>query len=62
MNFSELEKHELFTTNGKDAWRRESYFSTPSCTLVNLDTGARQTFGLQGLTAESFKPLVPSDG
>lgn len=58
MNFEELEKHELFTTTGKDAWKRESYFSVPSCTLVNLETGVRETFGLGALTAESFAPLV----
>lgn len=58
MNFEELEKNELFTTTGKDVWKRESYFSTPSCTLVNLETGARETFGMNGLTADSFTPLV----
>ena len=61
MNFTELEAHELFTTNGKDVWKREGYFSGPSCTLKNLETGEKQTFGLNGLTADSFKPLAPVD-
>lgn len=58
MNASDLEGEALFTTNGKDAWKMQWFFLDPSCTLKNLETGETQTFGMGGLTAESFKRLV----
>lgn len=58
MDSNDLEGEALFTTNGKDAWKMQGYFSGPSCTLKNLETGEVQTFGMNGLTAQSFKRLV----
>lgn len=60
MNSNDLKVGGLFTTNGLDAWKLEGYFSDPSCTLVNLETGEKKTFGMGGLTAQNFVPLVPS--
>jgi len=56
---TDLEGEALFTTNGKDVWRLMFYYSEPSCSLKNLETGEIQNFGMSGLTAESFKRLVP---
>lgn len=55
MNSNDLEVGAFFTTNGKDIWRLMSYFNEPSCTLENVDDSARrETFGIRGLTAQSF--------
>jgi len=48
----------FFTTNGRDVWILESYFTMPSCTLKNLQTGATETFGMGGLTAERYKRIT----
>jgi len=44
----------FFTTDGKDVWKLVSCCMTPSCTLENLQTGAKETFGMGGLTAGTF--------
>lgn len=59
MDASDLEGEALYTTNGKDCWKMQGYFMTPSCTLKNLETGETQTFGMSGLTAQEFKRLLP---
>lgn len=48
----------FFTTNGHDVWMMEFFYSQPSCTLINLETKEKKNFGMGGLTAESFKPIV----
>ena len=55
MDANDLEVGKFFTRDGEDMWVVESYFSTPSCTLRNLITGIKETFGMGGLTAASFK-------
>jgi hypothetical protein len=61
MTANDLEGEALYTTDGKDCWKMLGYFTMPSCTLKNLETGELQTFGMGGLTAESFKRLVPKE-
>ena len=61
MNANDLKAGGLFTTNGLDAWKMEGYFLVPSCTLVNLETGEKQTFGMGGLISANFKPLVSKE-
>lgn len=58
MKHSEMDSvGSFFTTDGKDVWELESCFQTPSCTMVNLKTDARTTFGSGGITFESFRKL-----
>lgn len=59
MTADDLEGEALYTTNGKDVWKMQWYFLAPSCALKNLETGKTETFGMSGLTAESFKRLIP---
>jgi hypothetical protein len=59
MDASDLEVGAIYTTDGKDVWKMQGYFTQPSCTLKNLETGETQTFGMGGLTAQNFKRLVP---
>lgn len=59
MTASDFEGRGLYTTDGKDCWQMQHYFMVPSCTLKNLETGEIQTFGVNGLTADTFKKLVP---
>ncbi len=54
MNVEDLKNGKFFTTNGKDIWKLESYCLYPTCTLVNLETGKKESFGLGGLTAQGF--------
>lgn len=58
MTQDDLEGHAFFTITGKDIWRLESYYLTPSCSLVNLETKEIKSFGLGGITAESFKRII----
>jgi hypothetical protein len=60
MTANDLKVGGFFTTNGSDVWKLESYFDGPSCTLRNLETQEVQTFGMNGLTAEEFRKLVPA--
>lgn len=62
MNVNDLKPGALFTTNGLDAWKMESCYLMPSCTIKNLETGEVMNFGMGGLTAQNFKPLVPAEG
>lgn len=59
MDADDLEGEALYTTNGKDVWKMQGYFNGPSCTLKNLETGHTETFGMGGMTAQTFKRLVP---
>lgn len=61
MDSTDLKVGAFFTTTGEDCWRLEGYFSQPSCTLINVETGVKETFGMGGLTAQSFKLLVPKE-
>ena len=55
----------FFTTNGTDIWEIQGCFLTPSCTMVNLKTGEKQNFGMQGRTAQDFHkiklPIEPKE-
>lgn len=39
-------------------FKLESFCLEPTCTLLNLETGEKEHFGIGGLTARSFKRLV----
>ena len=56
MDASDLE-HEFFKDPSGEVWRMAGYFIVPSCILENVKTGSRETFGMRGLTAESFTPM-----
>ena len=58
MNASDLEKTPYFTTDGKDMWVRVCYYMSPSCTMRNVQTGQVENFGMNGLTAERFHPVI----
>lgn len=59
MNAGDLTPGNLFyTTDGCDIWKLDGYFTMPSCLLRNIETGEKQTFGMGGLTAESFHPII----
>lgn len=57
MNSNDLQLGALFTTDGNDLWMLESYFDVPSCTMLNAATGERQTFGIGGLTSQTFTKI-----
>lgn len=59
MTADDMEGEALYTTNGKDCWKMQFFYSGPSCSLKNLETGEIQNFGMGGLTAETFKRLLP---
>lgn len=65
MDASDLEQliGTFFTTDGTDIWEIEGCFRTPSCTLKNLKTDVKKTFGMNGLTARDFHrikmPIIP---
>lgn len=40
-------------------WRIVSYCASPTVTLKNLETGQEQHFGIYGLMAEGWTPLLP---
>ena len=55
MNTNDLEVNAYFTTNGKDIWKLASYFSEPSCRLVNMDdTAIIEEFGISSRNAQRF--------
>lgn len=58
MDGNDLVLGALFTKDGKDIWKLKSYCLTPTCELVNLETGEIEGFGLGGITAESFDRVV----
>lgn len=60
MNANDMKPGALFTTNGQDVWKMEFCYQVPSCTLKNLETGDTMNFGMGGLTAQNFVPLVPA--
>ena len=61
MNSSDLMSNSFFTTNGKDIWKLQSFFTGPSCEMLNLENGKKETFGMNGLTARNFHKIkMPS--
>lgn len=54
---SDLKLSNYFTTDGKDIWAVELYCLEPTVTLKNLKTGAIESFGLNGLTAEKYHKI-----
>lgn len=62
MNASDLRLGKFFTTDGTDIWELGTYFDGPSCTLENLKTGDKETFGMGGLTAQRFKEVIMPEG
>ena len=58
MNREDLEPNAIFTTNGKDIWRLKSFCMEPSCDLLNLESGAVESFGMGGLTAQTFRRIT----
>lgn len=57
MTKHDLELNAYFTTNGEDIWRIQSYCLEPTCLLRNLETGKEESFGMGGITANSFKRI-----
>lgn len=62
MTSNDFEHGALFTNGAGGVYRIESWCMQPTCTLVNLETGHKEHFGIGGLTAESFIRLVPAAG
>jgi hypothetical protein len=54
-----LKPGDLFTTDGRDVWEVESFFSMPSITMKNLRTGETTTAGVGALNLRPFIPLRP---
>lgn len=57
MNVNDLRDETInlyFTTNGTDIWKLKSFFDGPSCTMENMETKEKSTFGMNGLTAQEF--------
>jgi len=57
MDSRDLELHALFTTDGKDVWKLESYYNGPSCNVKNIETGEVRNFGMDGHTARNFHKI-----
>lgn len=58
MNSSDLEPNSFFTTNGKDIWKLGTFCLSPTCTLINLETGEEESFGMNGFTAQNFNKIT----
>ena len=54
MDASDLGKDVFFTTNGKDIWKLQSYCLRPTCELLRMSDGMKESFGMGGLTAQRF--------
>lgn len=61
MNSSDLKPDAFFTTNGKDLWFLGTFCMQPTCELTNVATGAVESFGMGGLTADRFRKITPPD-
>jgi hypothetical protein len=62
MDANNLNHKQLFTKQGKGVYALEGYFNGPSCTMINLATGGRETFGMGGITAGTYEPIGRSAG
>lgn len=60
-NLNDLLPGQLYTTDGKDAWVLEGYFSGPSLTLKNLVTGEKMNGGLGCPNFEPFSKLIKEE-
>ena len=58
MNVTDFELGEFFTTDGKDIWELIAYCKSPSCTMKNLKTGDKESFGINGFTAGTFHKIT----
>ena len=58
MDSGDLGPDTFFTTDGKDIWKLDSYYTGPSCTLKNIETGDTKTFGMRCTIAESFHRIT----
>ena len=65
MKASDLDMDTFYTTTGKDIWKMVGFYTTPSCTIENVDTKETMNFGMNGLTAKSFHriemPIKPQE-
>lgn len=62
MNQRDLGVNAFFTTDGTDVWELLYFCLQPTCRLRNLKTGVEESFGMGGLTAESFYKIQMPDG
>ena len=51
----------LFEKDDKTVWVLESFCAGPSCRMREIKTGNVESFGLNGLTARSFKKIEVPD-
>ena len=57
-NLNGLECWQLFTQDGKDVWRVQSYCEHPTVTMVNVETGETTGGAVGCLNLKTFKRLV----
>lgn len=57
MKTEDLNIGTFFTTNGTDVWELKSFCKSPTCTMLNLQTGGDQHFGINGFTADTFHKI-----
>lgn len=58
-SLANIQPGDLYTTNGRDVWEVESFFTMPSITLKNLRTGEKTTAGIGALNLQIYVPLKP---
>lgn len=59
MDSEDAVKYRFFTKDGNDVYKLESFYSGPSCTLVNMETGEKINFGIGSRIGAEFYPLSP---
>jgi hypothetical protein len=59
MNWEKLVGKLVTDDAGRSAYRVISYCESPTVIIENLETKERQSFGIGGLTADLFYPLLP---
>jgi hypothetical protein len=56
-----LEPGDLFTTNGKDVWRLESYCDYSTISLINVGNGELCSGAVGCLNLQPFVRLIPAE-
>lgn len=47
----------LYSRHGCGFWKIIAYCESPTVTMENMLSGQRETFGINGLAADSFEPI-----
>jgi hypothetical protein len=58
MDVTDTASDKRFTYHGEGIWRMRWSFSTPSCSMINDDTGDTMEFGQNCITADAFQEIV----